>query len=64
MKTKKIGWFEFNWKTTIGKWICSKIGHKKGKYGRCKRCLILMDKSHEPPEQYNCRCSWKLIDEN
>ena len=64
MRTNKIGWLEFNWKTTIGKWICSKKGHIKGKFGRCKRCVKLVDESLYPPTKVNCRSSWEIfIDE-
>jgi hypothetical protein len=44
----KVGQFEFEWKTTIGKLICRIFGHtKKGIGGRCKRCLFLLKMEQE-----------------
>lgn len=61
---KLIDEIVWNWKLSIGRWICKRKGHTKGKFGRCNRCLILMDKSMYPPDNVNCRSSWKYINEN
>jgi len=40
MKSTKIGYWEFELKMTIGKWICYFFGHSKKRRGcRCNRCL-------------------------
>ena len=39
---EKVGWFEFEWKTTLGKWVCRWFGHSSKEWQRCKRCLCLL----------------------
>ena len=38
---KRVGWFEFNLKMIVGRWLCRRMGHGKIIAGRCNRCLTL-----------------------